>query len=49
MNIACVSSSGMTRLAAVIPPSSEEYVLQSWLTLATSCAVVTDQNPASCG
>ncbi len=44
MNIARESSSGSTEsVSAVIPPSSDEYVLQSRLTVWTSSASVTDQ------
>ena len=43
MNIARVSSIGNTSLTAVTPPSSDEYVCQSRLTVCTSSAVVTDQ------
>ncbi len=43
MNIARVSSSGKTSETAVMPPSSEEYVLKSRLTVWMSSAVVTDQ------
>ena len=42
MNIARMSSSGMIP-TAVIPPRSDEYVCQSWLTSWTSSAVVSDQ------
>ena len=43
MNIARISSIGSATLAAVMPPSSDEYVCQSRLTVWMSCAVVTDQ------
>ena len=43
MNIAWVSSSGNTFVTAVTPPTSEEYVRQSRLTVWMSSAVVTDQ------
>ena len=37
MNIAWISSSGMIELVrAVIPPRSDEYVSQSWLTACMS-------------
>jgi len=50
MNIARVSSTGMTALPiAVMPPSSDEYVCQSRLTAWMSSCVVTDQKPGSPG
>ena len=49
MNIARASSSGNVSNTAVTPPSSEEYVRQSRLTVCTSSAVVADQYPASAG
>ncbi len=50
MNIDRMSSSGMIAFViAVIPPRSDEYVSQSWLTSWMSSAVVSDQYPASSG
>jgi hypothetical protein len=50
MNIDRMSSTGMTALvSAVIPPRSDEYVCQSWLTSRMSSAVVTDQKPSYSG
>src|SRR3954454_20575089 len=50
MNIARESSIGkIDSLIAVTPPSSDEYVAQSRLTVATSSGRVTDQKPFSCG
>ncbi len=43
MNIARINSIGNTSVTAVIPPSSEEYVRQSRLTVWMSSARVTDQ------
>ena len=43
MNIARISSIGNETFAAVMPPSSDEYVSQSRLTAWMSRAVVTDQ------
>ena len=48
MNIERISLSGNTPVD-VIPPSSEEYVRQSRLTVWMSSGRVTDQNPASLG
>ena len=48
MNIERISLSGNTPVD-VIPPSSEEYVRQSRLTVWMSSGRVTDQNPASSG
>src|SRR4051812_33322179 len=50
MNIARESSIGkIDSLIAVTPPSSDEYVAQSRLTVAMSSGRVTDQKPFSCG
>jgi hypothetical protein len=49
MNIARASSIGKPAAAMTTPPSSEEYVSQSRLTVCTSSAVVTDQKPGSSG
>ena len=36
-------------VSAVIPPRSDEYVCQSWLTACRSSGMVTDQKPSSSG